>query len=357
MKIKNAIPISELTINDEDVFKPERALKHVVNIKARAKKGAPLTEHEKNFFASSLNCSVLPGESPEDYPQCQDFLYKLTYHTYAFDISGGNTYYKISKEKVREKVRSYVPGTIEDISEVLCIVPHGEANDDLEKLYKVANDWDMIVGKLNHADSLLQTISIETREQLKELDAAVLNETTKGTTHYKRKRQHLLLQSKYAYLVTKEVLETMLPTDMILEINGQQIEFNEFSIFHILSRHYAPGTKPYNTGKSFINPDFVPRQLHLQLSEIFSKIEASGAYVNNSLQKISFRYKGISYRVWTKTATKQVPGTGNVQYMRVQSFYPIEEAADLSDLANNYKLVKVDNDIDVYVGLSHPALR
>ena len=136
--------------------------------------------------------------------------------------------------------------------------------------------------------------------------------------------------------------------EFIINLNGNEIEINEYSIIHILNRHFAQTTKPL-TKKSFHIEDIEPRYLNKQLKSIFDDIDNSKLLVDKPINKVAFRYKNIDYQIWINERTKSLKGLGNVKYNRLETFYPVKEQGDIDDLNENYKFEHVNVDLQVYV--------
>jgi len=158
----------------------------------------------------------------------------------------------------------------------------------------------------------------------------------------------VLLQSKFIYCLALKIYELHSSDDFKLNLNGQEIEINEYSIIHILSRHFGEVTKP-TTNKSFHNEDFIPRQLNIQLKSIIETINNSGVYAGQPIEKIAFKYQNKDYLIWTNEQTKQITDIGNVNYIRLETFYPIESRVDIQDINTNYTLTEINEEISVYL--------
>jgi hypothetical protein len=72
-------------------------------------------------------------------------------------------------------------------------------------------------------------------------------------------------------------------------------------------------------------------------------------YANQPIQKIAFKFQNKDYLIWTNEQTKQVAGIGNINYIRLETFYPIENRVDIQDLNTNYTLVQINEEISVYL--------
>lgn len=214
----------------------------------------------------------------------------------------------------------------------------------------------MIKKGAGHSEILLKEISIETKKELKALDE--LPEFTnllfsKGNNDYKNKKKGILLYSRYIYIMAKEILEAGKPKYFVFDFCGFNIEIDEKSLVHILTQHFSPMTRPHKFPvKSFFQMDISPRTIHLQLAEMFTKIEKSGLFnavaANNPQFKLEFRYKDTPYRIWVNERKKSVQGQQEpVKYLAIGTFHPIEESDELKEL-ENMSLNPIDGDFSLY---------
>ncbi|GAF05967.1 hypothetical protein [Saccharicrinis fermentans] len=322
--------IEELTLKNNLPEEQERTRAIFEDLKAKCIAGESLTEHEKDFFCTGVETSLLDDGKLSDYSCCNNYRFKTIYLTYFLDLSGQSVYQKPNKGNSR-------------------IVPPEETLRDINYLINNTKEWLKIIEKANHTSELLNQISKETRSQLKEI------EKSRGKLLFRAdKQRHLinrrkiLLQAKYIYLMALQIFEMFDKTEFVLSLNGQDIELNEYSIIHILSRHFSEITK-VTTDKSFHIEDFEPKYLNKQIGQIFNDIDNSGLFDGQPIDKIAFRYKGIDYLIWTKKKVKHVKGKGEVEYNRLETFYPVERQIDLQELNDNYSLQEVSAELSVYV--------
>ena len=331
-----AFPIDELRMKDDTIAEQIRTRNMFELLKEKANKREDLTEHEKNFFCLGVKLSSFNDGRWEDYPCCDNFRFKTIYLSYFRVLSGGSTLYKINGMKINK-------------------VSSNEVQQELRYLCDTSDNWELVVQKVNHSEKLLQEISTETRNELKNLSN--LSEFTNGpfikdSFKYIFKKRAILLQSKYIYCIALEILETLNPSDMILEINSCQIEFNEFSLVHILNRHFAEIAKQYDTQKSFHNESFKPRILSVQLKEILREIDSSELLSGKPLDKIAFQQNGIDYIIYTREREKAVKGKkGNIIFRRLETFFPISDTTEKDKLISNNELKKINQTLSAYVPL------
>jgi len=322
--------IEELQLEDDSPLEQQRVRKIFEVLKTKAIRQDVLTEYEKDFFCSLVMISRLDDGVLDDYACCDNYKFKHIYLTYFKDLTGGIPYYKLKGTNI-------------------CKVELIEAQADLQYLYEESDKWKSTIQKSNHKTELLQQISSETRNELKKfsnLPEVINGFWRKGSFLYLFKERSILLESKFNYCIALEIFATLKPSDLILEINSTQIEFNEYSLIHVLNRHYSQIRKQYSTGKTFHNKDFKPRILGAQLKEIVKSIDNSNLLQSKNIDKIRFQKNGVDYLIWTSEKTKSVKGRGNIIYRRVDTFYPV---AEKDKLITSCDLQKIDDTLSVYV--------
>jgi hypothetical protein len=322
--------IEELDLKNDSEEEQIRTREIFENIKERCKKGEPVSEHEKDFFGLGVKLSLKDDGKIEDYSCCDNYKFKMIYLSYYHDLSGKGEY-----EKVKGK-------TIYKVGE-------REKKTDISYLSQVASSWQNVINITNHSNELLKQISKETREELKEV------EKNKGMLIFRRDKERyqlnkrrILLQSKYIYCTALLIFEMFENKDFVFNVNGQDIEINEYSIIHILNRHFSEVTKQ-NFNKSYHGEDIKPKYLNKQLKEIMTIIDESKHLDNQNINNINFRYKGVDYAIWINKRMKQEKGKGNVEYNRLETFYPIKNKEELEKLNDEYDYRQINNDIGVYV--------
>ena len=325
-----AYNIEDLDLKNDSEEEQIRTRKIFEDLKVKAQKGEELTEHEKDFFCQGVKLSQLDDGKIEDYNCCGNFKFKHTYLSYFHDLTGYGSYQKVRGTEL------YTP-------------QRPEIENDLKFLESDVSQWNATISKTNHSDDLLQQISKETRNDLKTI------EKNKGRLLFRRdkakymlNKRATLLQSKYIYCMALQIFEMFDKQEFIIQLNGFNIEINEFSIIHIVNRHYSEITKS-NPTKSFHNEDFEPRYLNKQLGVIFNQIDESGIYQGQSINKIAFKYKNVDYQIWINERDKQIKGKGNVKYNRLETFYPITDTSELSKLNSDFALTKINDDLSVYI--------
>ncbi|KGL58373.1 hypothetical protein [Polaribacter sp. Hel1_85] len=322
--------IEDLDFKSNIEGEQKRTRKIFEDLKDKSLNNEKLTEHEKDFFCLGVKGSNLDDGKLKDYSSCENYRFKDIYLSYLKDLSGKSTY-----EKVRG-VGIYNPSSF-------------EIKKDLAFLESVKNKWQKTISVTNHSEKLLREISKETRTDLKKI------EKNKGKLLFNRdKKKYLLnktatlLQSKYIYCISLQIFELFDSTEFVIKLNNQEIEIDEYSIIHILNRHYAQITKT-NPTKSFHNEDFEPKYLNKRLRDIFIEIENSGLYSGDSIRKITFKFNNVDYQIWANERTKQVKNNGNIKFNRLETFYPLTDLEELNKLKNDYELLEINEELSIYL--------
>jgi hypothetical protein len=198
----------------------------------------------------------------------------------------------------------------------------------------------------------MQQLSKETREQIKilnNLPEFKSDIVLQGSFYYRYKLWSILLVSKYVYLTSLEIIEKIIEdTDnfpYLLKLKATEIEFNEYSLVHIMLRHFAEQAKNYKSDKSHHSEDFNPRYLTFDLDNLFKRIEPHLNTVNNN---IVFEYKNQLYDIWYQEKTKSLKGKGNVKYNRFETFYPIYNQDRINEIIKNLSKTTVDEELILY---------
>lgn len=281
------------------------------NLYARVQKGEILSLDEQNFM-----CKCMTYETQKPLSICDDLRFKRLFLK-SFD----------SKQKSYE---------LEQFEK--------------EDLKSFLDEWEEEMKKGNHKDSFMNLIAKETRLELKKIiiDPQLL-ENTFHQKKYRTEQYEILGYSKFAFIKIKSVFAEIGDNKIETELNGIKIEIDEYSLIHIYFRHYAQLAKPYNTDdKSYFTPEITVEEVPVILDKIIKEIDASELYINDNLNNLNFRFKNRDYKVYCRKVTKQIKGVGNVEVIRVNTFYPIELKED-KDKLKNYNLIKVNDNLSVYL--------
>ncbi len=328
---KKRYTVDELDFKSDSEEEQIRTRKIFDDLKDRALKGEKLLEREKEFLCTSLKLTIYENDGkPEDFDFCKDFIFHELYLTYFHNNLAG-PFYKAKKGEI-------------------VLVNFDEQIKDLKTLQKISDDWMKEIVKKNHTDQVLQDLATETRLDLKALEKKYPNWIRKIKRHqddYKLKKDKIILQSKFIYHLTKSVIENYKAEDFEISFSGEIIEFTSYSLIHITSRHYAEPIKD-NKDKTYHYKNFLPKELHLNLKEILTKVDNKNVIDINKTDNIIFEYDNVTYQLWVQKRFKQVKGKGNVEINRIQSFYPIYDPIKIKTINDNYQKMEIENNLYIY---------
>lgn len=298
---------------------------------ARGTTGIPLSAIEQAHVQAGLR---FLGEPLGKYPFAEEARFKEIYLTYFHDITGGSRYFKTDGRGNRR------------------IVPRVERDADLQYLIEEAEKWERLIQPGGHTDLLLQEATKEAkadRKTLDKLENIAGRPGHSGTNYYKYKVWGLYLRSRWMYLFAKEILENTDPRDCFYQFSGETIEFTEFSLMHILNRHFAELTKQFESGKDYHPEDFKPRILTTQIKAIVEAIDKTGLFTPRPQTEINLKFEGIIYQLWATMQKRNIPGMGIIPYKRLQSFYPVSDPAVLAKLTIGFREIAISTTLSVFV--------
>jgi len=293
------------SISDEEYENKNRVLH------SKVQNGESLTNEEVAFF-----CSCLRLEQLIFYPFCLD-----EYFCKLFILRN------------------------EQIPKVLVPLYRATEKDHIYYIGLVS-EWNQTVNKRNHSDQLLQVVSAETREELRNLRKRYsIFSRTFSSRDYQARKFKLLEWSKYRYIIIKEIFELSIKADHYkLYLNGQEIIFDYYSFAHILTRHFAHVMKTYETEKSHFTQDVYHKEVHLKLEEIFKEIDISGVYSKSSIEEINIRYNNNLYKIFNDYEMQ-----GSKKILRLNSFFPIEEKRMLIRLETEFEEKKISDRLSIFL--------
>jgi hypothetical protein len=323
--------VEELNLKNESEEEQVRTRKIFDDLKNRATDNKKFFEREKDFFCTCLKLSDLNDGKPEDFDVCKDSIFKELYLTY-FHNNLSEPFYKHKKGN----------GIVQ--------VGHHEKIKDFKILMNISDQWYEEIKIENHSDRILQELSIETRRELKDLDTKyppLLRKFAKKQDDYRLKKDKIILQSKFIYLLVKSVIENNDEKDFQIPFSGEIVEFTIFSLVHIVSRHYSEAIKD-NPDKTYHYENFYPTELHIDLNNILLEIDKANLIDINKTDNIIFKFRKIVYQLYIQKKWESRKGKGNIQIFRIQTFYPIYSELKLNGLAENFNEIELNQDLSVY---------
>jgi hypothetical protein len=330
--MKKHYPLDELDFKNGSEEEQLRTRKVFEDLKEKASNGETLLQREKDFFCTCLKLSQWDDGEIKDFETCKDYEFKDLFLTYFHNNLEG-PFVKVHKMQVVE-------------------VSEDEKIKDFAYLMKVSDQWLKQIEINNHSDQILQELAIETRRDLKDLNQKFsgLNRIfRRQKDEFRLKKDKLILQSKFIYLLVKSVIENNESQDFEIPFSNETIEFTVYSLVHIASRHYAHAIKQ-NDDKTYHYDHFFPTELHVDLRNILLEIDKLNLVDINKTDNIIFKFKGVNYRLYIQKKYKQVKGIKeNIQIFRVQTFYPLYSEESLQMLSNEYMENKINDDLTLYV--------
>ncbi|QDK77159.1 hypothetical protein EXU85_00530 [Spirosoma sp. KCTC 42546] len=348
--------VNGLSSNDPLKIKLVESEARYENIKTKLLQNISISFDETKVFCTELLNKVPSSDELKLCHHCEDYTFWNTYLTYFRNLAGGIEYKKFDSNKLKKTLENQLAttGTIDATSlskiPMLYVVDPVEVEKDLNYLYNVADQWKTIIYSNNQNNKVLEASCKEARDQLKLLEKSVRNfPFDKGKFLYKRKERGIILRAKYIYLLAKDVLETYSLQDLTLSIFGKEIVVNEYSIVHIVSRHFAAAAHQHFVDKTYHNEEVHPKKMHLFLKKIFDIYSKHINPNGMSLDKIMFKFKGQLYIIYTSIQQIHLRGVGLHKYRRLNTMFPASEEKKKLEMANGYNEIVVDKDMSIYL--------
>lgn len=265
--------------------------------------GQQLSIAEEDFVASWLDVARRENNerlSLHDYPACKKFLFKRNFLMYQGNFSGD------------------LP-----VNTPLGRVPSNEVVKDVAFLDEQYQEWLSDMRKGNHSEPLLQYVSAETRNQLKN-NAAFAAKLHYGQRLKAATEKALVLHSKYFFYKVKQYFQELGSPEILLDKCGHKIIIDAYSYYHILIRHYAKDAMPHQADKSYhsdqsIDPENLPDELQEIIEDYFDTV---GCTAFNSA-RLYITINGLLYAIWFKSFEWHRKGQPKESVLRLQTFYPI----------------------------------
>jgi hypothetical protein len=326
----------ELEFKNDTFIEKRRTRKFFEELKKRAIEGKFLLEREKRFLCIGLKISkIIDDGKPENFRFCDDFIFRELFLTYFYNNLSG----PFNKHKNGKMVE----------------VSKNEQINDFKQLQIFSNKWQKEIEITNHKDQVLQELAIETRKDLKELDVKypkIIRNSRKQESKYLLQKAKIIMYSKFIYLLIKSVRQDYPQSEFEIPFSGQTIEFTIYSFIHIISRHYSADIKD-KPDKTYHYDYFHPKELHIDLRKILTEIDKINLIDINETDNIVFEYKGVIYHLWLQKKIKQVKGKENVNFNRVQSFYPIYNENKIIQIQSEYNKVELGEKLKVFVKIAN----
>lgn len=322
----------ELEFKEDSFAEQVRTRKIFEELKKRAIAGKSLLEREKRFLCVGLKISYIETDGkPEDFKFCDDFIFRELYLTYFHNNLSG-PFHKAKRGKIVE-------------------VSEREQIKDFKLLQSFSNKWQKEIEFTKHKDQVLQELASETRKDLKELDKKypkLVRRFRKQQDKYRLQKDKIIMQSKFIYHLTKNVIEDYDKKEFEIPFSGQTVELTIYSFIHIINRHYSEHIKD-KPDKTFHYDNFHPKELHLDLRNILTEIDKLNLINLNETDNLIFEFKDVVYHLWFKKWLKQIKGKSDVEINRIQSFYPIYDESVISEINSDYEKVELSEKLKAFI--------
>ncbi|MBG6234747.1 hypothetical protein IWX76_001315 [Pedobacter sp. CAN_A7] len=209
---------------------------------------------------------------------------------------------------------------------------------DYEELDRFAEVWyARVVLVTNHSSQTLQHIAKEARDEIKKMLPEFLqNGFLVKNRRYEHKLKKIMLMSRYIHFkIVYDYFLGMKRTEIIIPSKFGEVVFNDVSLSHIYTRHYAAGEKQYMPDQSFFCPDVHFNSVHRIIVLVLGWITKKNINITEPINKaISFRFKKEYYQLYLdRTYTQRKGLKENLQILRVASLFPVNNEAILGDIA------------------------
>ncbi|OOQ59118.1 hypothetical protein [Mucilaginibacter pedocola] len=264
----------------------------------------------------------------EDFTQCSDFLFWEKYLLYWDDHEGWG------------EIKNSDTTTISPERKII----------DVALLQQHFEEWKNTIHGSKFGSFLLQTVATETIRLIKEV-VDYSKSLGEGSNRHKYIEKALTLHSKYVYYQVREYYEENKQQEEILTLCGNLIVVDSFVYVHTLFAHFAADVKFNRPGKTYhrngvIDFKNIPKEILSILIEYQQTVDCT--YFNK--QVIFFNLKSVDYAIWFRSMTKSLKGGITQDYLRVQTFYPVELLSDREKIKNMDKITVNDN-LSFYVNL------
>lgn len=245
----------------------------------------------------------------EDYSSCANFRFRSLYLKYFSDLNG------------HKQVLDY-DGPISNF----------QKNKDVSFLDREYNEWLSFLENKQNGNELINYISQENNHQLKKIKE-YCEKASIGSNYQKYLEKSIVLHGKYIYLRVKEFYQELGEKEQIVEINGKLILIDPFPYVHTLFRHYASSIKEHQQDKTYhFDKNLSFKSIPMTLFEIIECYKTLPEKSSFNQKNIYVKIESTFYVIWLRPFTRHLKAGIKVDYLRVQTFYPISEINELNKI-------------------------
>lgn len=265
----------------------------------------------------------------DEIDACKNHTFKSRYMMYVNDLNGYNPIFDAYGE-----------------------IPKGIKESDSHFLNESYIEWEKYIANETNGDELINHIAKETNEQLKELKK-YCDKMMIGSNYRKYLKKSLTLHGKYIYLLVKEFYQEIGIDKQVIEINNKEILIDSYTYVHTLFRHYSRSVKLHQLEKSYhfdehIGFKTIPNFL-FDILNCYKSLEISNVF---DAKNINIIFNDKPYAIYFKPVNKSLKGNVQKEYLRVQTFYPIEDKKELEKI-NSYEVYRSDCGFEYLIKTEH----
>lgn len=296
----------------------------------------PINKTEYDAIAQELVSSVLKGEKvslSEESFACSIIGMLRTFDTneLAYDITKIDS---CKNYRFKNKYLLYFSDLNGNkiVRDVYGEIPIDRKKIDVEFLEKEYSNWKKNLKIKLNENSIIGFVARETEYQLKKLKKYGAKKMI-GSRYLSYLEKSLTLHGKFIYLTVLETFQEHGKEEIIFDLHGNMVLIDSYSCVHTLFRHYSQSIKQHQIDKSYhfdenINFKDIPSFI-LEILNCYSKSKSSSLF---NKENIYFQFRGSFYALWFRKLKKSIKGGKKVEYLRIQTLYPVELKEELQKI-------------------------
>ncbi len=247
----------------------------------------------------------------EDYENCVNYHFRSRYIRYVNDLNG------------HKEVMDY-DGPISTVRK----------KKDVAFLQKTYEEWKVYLKDKTNGFRLINYVAQETNYQLKQLDKFA-DKLKIGTNYKEYLQKTLVLHGKYIYLLVAEFYQELGKDEEIIDLNGNRVLIDGFTYVHTMFRHFSSHIKQHQMQKSYhFDSNIGFKEIPYFLTDAIRSYTILPESSSFDQRRIYFSYNSNPYAIWFRPFKKDLKGGKREEYLRAQTFYPIENHQELSKLSD-----------------------
>lgn len=294
--------LQSFSANLPDKLEYGSAAQNLIN---KAYRGEKITLAEEQFVCSVIKqLRDTDGKiytEIKDVEFCKNYRFRSTYILFFNDLNGNR-----------------------DIVDYDGILTTAKKSEDVNYLHNEYQNWASKINAQLNGNDLFSFVASETLHQIKILKKFSVT-SLMGSRYFEYLKKSITLHGKYVFLTVKEFYEELNAQEQIIKIKHLNILIDPYSYVHILFRHYSKNIKKHQLDKSYHfdhNIDF--KNIPLVLNDILNCYKNEIDHTHFNEQNIYVKINDTIYAIWFRKIIKNNKGNVKLEYLRVQTFYPVE---------------------------------